>query len=306
MPGPGLLLAGASLASGALSSNAAGKAADSSRRAAVAANNLQKEQFDQTTQNYAPFLGAGRDAMAAYLFEMGLGPRPTFGGTAPKIETINIPGTPGTSTGGGLNTGTILNGIISGGGIGAPKAGQTGGTPGTQQYKVGDKTFTTLAEAETYANANKTGATQYGGYSQSPMAKYLMQEGVDSIEGSAAAGGGLYSGATLAALEGNRKQVIQADTADYFSKLFGLTNMGMAAAGNQAGAGAQYAGNVGSNMQNYAANSGNAAMAKAQGWNSTLGDMAGIAGYFSGQSNPMAAYASPTMASPRPQPNPFY
>jgi hypothetical protein len=59
------------------------------------------------------------------------------------------------------------------------------------------------------------------------------------------------------------------------------------------------------NLQMQAANaSGNARMQGAQAFNSTLGDMAGIYGYFGG-SNPMAAYASPTMAM-RPQPNPFY
>ncbi len=293
------VLGGASLLGGASSAKAAKGAAADQRAAADAATALQREQYETTTTNYAPFLGAGRDAMAAYLYEMGLGPKPTFGGTPAAIETTTTPGT----VGGGKPVAN-LNSFL-GGMAGIPQPKTAGGTPGMTQYRVNGQTFSTLAEAEAFAAKNKTGGTEYGGYSQSPMAKYLMEEGVDSIEGSAAAGGGLYSGATLEALEDNRKRVIQADTADYFSKLFGLSNMGMAAAGNQAGAGSQYAGNVG-NLQMQAANaSGNARMQGAQAFNSTLGDMAGIYGYFGGQNNPMAAYASPTMAM-RPQPNPYY
>jgi hypothetical protein len=252
--GTGLLLAGASLAGGAVQASAAKKNASAQGKAADQATQLQREIFDQTSANYKPFLGAGRDAMAAYLYEMGLGPKPTIGATAPEITTI--------------------------------------GTGRKATYGVGDKTFTTLAEAEKFANANKTGGTEYGGYTQSPMAKYLMGEGVDSIQGSAAAGGGLFSGATLEALEGNRRNVIGADTADYFSKLFGTANMGMAAAGNQAGAGSAYANNVGQLQMGAAQAKGQGYMGAANAIGSTIGDMAGIYGYFN---NPMAAYAAPTM-----------
>jgi hypothetical protein len=197
-----------------------------------------------------------------------------------------------------MNVGDFLNGMMGGSSSGDLSGGfnrATSGSAGskrTQKWRVNGQSFSTLAEAEAFAAKNKTGGTEYGGYSQSPMAKYLMEEGVDSIEGSAAAGGGLYSGATLEALEGNRKQVIQADTADYFSKLFGLSNMGMAAAGNQAGAGSQYAGNVGNLQMQSAQAAGQARMQGAQAFNSTLGDMAGLYGYMQG---PQAAYSAPTL-----------
>jgi hypothetical protein len=292
--GTGLLLAGASLLGGAVSSNAAKDAAEGNQAAANAATNLQRDQYNQTTANYAPYLGAGNQAMAAYLYEMGLGPKPTFGGSTPAIETY-YQTRPGTTSSGAINLsnpGSFMSALFGGG---MTKSGSTGSTS-TPMYRVNGQSFSTLAEAEAFAKANSTGGMEYQGYSQSPMARYLMEEGVDSIEGSAAGQGGLYSGATLEALEGNRKQIIQADTADYFQKLFGLTNMGMSAAGNQAGAGQAYAGNVG-NLQMAAANaSGQAKQQSAQAWNSTLGDMAGIYGYMQ---NPMAAYAAPTMGGAR-------
>lgn len=291
--GTGLLLAGASLAGGAMSSKAAKDAAKGQQAAADAATNLQRDQYNQTTANYAPYLNAGNDAMKAYLYEMGLGPKPTFGGSTPAIESYYE--TSPAKAGGGVNLSNPNSYMSALFGNGVTKAGSTG-VNRTQKFRVNGQSFSTLGEAEAYAKANATGGTEYQGYSTSPMAKYLMQEGVDSIEGSAAAQGGLYSGATLEALEGNRKQIIQADTADYFNKLFGLTGMGMSAAGNQASAGSQYAGNVG-NLQMQAANaSGQAKQQGAAAWNSTLGDMAGIYGYMQ---NPMAAYAAPTMTGAR-------
>lgn len=296
MPGPALALAGGSLVSGIAGASAAKKAAKAQQAAADNATALQRDQFNQTTQNYKPYLDAGNNGLAAYLYEMGLGPKPTFGGTAPTIETIA--GQPARAGGG-------ARGYMGGGGYPSSNyrpAGGGGGTPTT--YRVGEQTFSTLGEAEAYANANKTGGQEYGGYTQSPMAKYLMEEGVDSIQGSAAASGGLFSGASMEALENSRRTVIGADTSDYFSKLFGLTGMGMSAAGNQAAAGGAYANNVGSLQMQAAQAKGQGYMGVANAIGSTVGDMAGIYGYFGGQNNPMAAYASPTMT--RPQPNPYY
>ena len=290
MPGPAVALAGGSLVSGIAGASAAKKAAKAQQAAADQATQLQREQFDQTTKNYAPYLQAGNNGLAAYLYEMGLGPKPTFGGTAPTIETIN--GAVTTTSG------------IGGGRFGPSRGTAPTTTTAPDTYRVGGQTFSTLGEAETWANSNKSGATEYGGYTQSPMAKYLMEEGVDSIQGSAAASGGLFSGASMEALENNRRTVIGADTSDYFSKLFGLTGMGMSAAGNQAQAGGAYANNVGNLQMQAAQAKGQGYVGAANALSGTIGDMAGIYGYFNQQNNPMAAYASPTMTGPKP--NPYY
>lgn len=297
-----LLLGGASLAGGAMSSRAAKKAAQGNQAAADNATALQREQFETTTRNYAPWLDAGRVGNAAYLYELGLGPRPTIGGTRPAIESFYETSAPATGGRPAPNMNSVMGQML-----GLPQnATGTAGQTRTQRFRVNGQTFSTLEEAEKFADANRTGGREYQGYSQSPMARYLMEEGVDSIQGSAAAGGGLFSGATLEALEDNRRRVIQADTADYFNRLLGVSQMGMGAAGNQANAGQAFAGNVGNIQMQAAQNAGNARMQSAQAFNSTLGDMAGIYGYFGG-SNPMAAYAAPTMASsPRPMANPFF
>ncbi len=298
--GTGLAMLAGSAVSGIASASGAKKAAKAQTAAADQATRLQRDIYNQTSENYQPYLSAGNDAMAAYLYEMGLGPRPTFGGTAPTIETIR--GTPGTPANTSNSSGSVWNPDVMKSILGT--GGRTGGTADT--YRVGGQTFSTLAEAEEWASKNKTGGTEYQGYQQSPMAKYLMEEGVDSITGSNAAAGNLFSGASMQALENNRQQVIGADTADYFSKLFGMSNMGMSAAGNQASAGGAYANNVG-NLAMQAANAkGQGYMASANAMSGFINDAAGIAGYYGwGQNTPQSAYASPTMET-RPKPNPYY
>ena len=139
--GTGLaLLAGSALSAG-VSASAAKKSAAATGKAADAATELQRDIYDQTSENYAPYLAGGNDAMAAYLYEMGLGPRPMMGGTVPTIETI-----PGQ--------------MQQGGGFGSSDNGGSGGARGGTTYKVGGQTFSTLAEAETWAQKNKTGATE--------------------------------------------------------------------------------------------------------------------------------------------------
>lgn len=277
--GTGLALLAGSAVSAVAGAKGAKKAADVQSKAAKDSTALQKYVYDQTTANYKPYLEAGNNGLAAYLYEMGLGPKPTFAGAAvaPEVEAYEVP--------------------VS------QKRGPDGKvipTDPVTKYRVGGKNFSTLAEAEKWANDNKVpgAGTEYGGYTQSPMAKYLMQEGVDSITGSAAASGGLFSGASMEALENNRRTVIGADTADYFSKLFGLTNMGMSAAGNQASAGGAYANNVSQLNAQAAAAKGQGYMGSANAFGGFINDAAGIMGYYGQQSNPMAAYASPTMAGP--------
>lgn len=261
MPGPTAALIGGSLASSAIGANAQKKAGQAAAASADAATKLQGKIYDETTQRFAPYLDAGNNALAAVLYEMGIGPKPTFGATAPAIEEVK----------GGRNPNRVTG------------------------FKVGDQSFSTRSAAEEYANANKTGGTEYGGYTESPMAKYLMEKGTDSISGSAAASGGLFSGATLQALEDNRKRVISADTGDYFARLSGLTNMGLSAAGNQASAGANYASNAGQTMMAAGQARAQGALGAGQAFQTGISDMAGIYGYMQGGNNPMAAYTAPTL-----------
>lgn len=249
----GALLAG-SIGSAAIGASASKRAGDTAARGARGAQKLQERIYNEQSANYAPYRQSGNNAMAAILYEMGLGPKPTVGGTAPEI----------TQTQSGRKT----------------------------SYGVGGQSFSSMSAAEAYADANKTGGTEYAGYSESPMAKYMLEKGMEGIDGSASARGNLYSGATLSALENDRQRVIKADTGDYFNRLFNIKDTGLQAAGNQGQAGSNYASNAGNAMMQGANAQAGGIMGQGQAFQTGISDAAGIYGYFS---NPMQAYAKPAL-----------
>lgn len=312
MPGPAVAIAGASLGSAAMGASASKKAGEQAARSADAATALQREIYTDTTERFKPYVEAGGNALQAVLYEMGLGARPTFGGSTPGVEefTETLPaGQPG--------QGVALppSGMGFGGRDGAEKRAAAEAAAAAAQpssvtrFRVNGQNFDTRSAAEEYAAANKTGGIEYGGYTETPMARYLLEKGVDSIDASAASRGNLFSGATLQALEDNRREVITADTDKYFARLAGITDMGLGAAGNQASAGANFANSASQTMMQAGQARAQGTLGAASAWQTGISDIAGTAGYFGwgGNSNPMAAYTSPTMASsPRPMANPRF
>ena len=241
---------GGSLISGVMGSRASSKAADASSDAANRAAELQREIYGDTSKKFAPFLGAGNLALEAYMYEMGLGEAPTIGGSAPRIQTITTPGQTGTTSGGGIvsdfGPGALENALNQ------RNIGQTS-IPGTTTYRVGGKTFGDRASAQRYANNNKTGGTEYQGFTGTPGYAFRVDQGNDSVNALAGARGGLNSGRTMQDLMEFGQGIASSEYGTYMDRLTGLTNMGTSAAANSASAG-----------QNYAANAGNAYMAGGQ------------------------------------------
>ena len=64
------------LGAAAIQGGAAKSAARSQERGAEQQMALQREMYEGTTERFAPFLGAGQNALGAYQYEMGLGERP--------------------------------------------------------------------------------------------------------------------------------------------------------------------------------------------------------------------------------------
>lgn len=107
----------------------------------------------------------------------------------------------------------------------------------------------------------------YDGLSMSPGAKFRLNEGMGSLQGSAAGRGGLNSGATLAALERFRQGVAADDRDSQMAQLMQLVGVGQNAAGNMA------------NIQ------GSAANAITGQRNATTGAITGQRNYSTGQTN---------------------
>ena len=120
---------------------------------------------------------------------------------------------------------------------------------------------------------------EYQGISMSPAAQFALGQGVDAIQSSAAARGGLRSGNALQSLEQLRFGMAAQDRDNQLNRLYGLAGMGQSSAGMQAQAGNAYA----SGASNALANLGDAqaagSIAQGNAWNQGLGDLAGIVNY---------------------------
>lgn len=155
-----LLNVGGSLLSGALQSNAAGKAADAQVAAARDANQLQKYMYDTTRADYAPWRQAG-------------------------VEGLNK-----------------LQGLMR----------------------------------------DPSSVTQDPGY------QFGMQQGTQAMDRSAAAQGGLYSGAQMKAAQRFGNDYATTKFNDVYNRYAGMSGTGMQATGSMANAGQNYANQAGNNI----------------------------------------------------------
>lgn len=242
-------LIGGSVLSAGVGASSARSAARSQENAANRDLEFQRETRDLIFDRYEPFYEGGQNALAAYNYELGLGPRPTFGGTTLNVE--EIAGTPGR---------TII-------GQGRPGDREDTFQPGTAgSFRVGDRTFGTRAEADAYAQAGSTPGQAYQGFTASPGYQFRIDEGQRAIEASAAARGGLLSGRTLQDLDTRRTGQASEEYGNYMNRLAGLADGGMTAAGGQAGA----ATNAAAGASNALAGIGNAQSAGAIGVGNAL------------------------------------
>jgi len=275
MPGP--LVAGivGSVASGAIQSSAAKKAAGAQTKSANAQIEETRRQFDLVQSLLKPYVTAGTGALQGQLDLMGLG---GGGGTAPSIQTIaGTAGTPGVRNFG--NDRGFPGSITT-----------TGGTLGTpERYSVNGQTFDTMQEAQTYADANKTGGMSaadaqkaaISGVANGEQFQALAKQGEYGILANAAATGGLRGGDTQGALAQYRPQMLQSLIQQQLANLGGIAANGQNAAA-QTGTAAQNAGQqVNSSLGNVGQAQAGSALASGQAWSNagsnilqTLGGLA--------------------------------
>jgi hypothetical protein len=123
----------------------------------------------------------------------------------------------------------------------------------------------------------------YGGFQTTPGYDFRKQQGIDAIDASAAARGGLMSGRTLQDLTTFGDGLASQEYGNFMQRLAGMTDMGMGAAGMQATAGNNAAAGVG----NALANIGNAQAAGAIGQGNALaGMMNNVSGAFGYMNKP--------------------
>lgn len=245
--------------------SAAKKAAKSQEAAANRDIAFQTETRDLIRNDLGVYRSGGNLAQQALDFELGLGTRPMVGGQAPAIETYTIPGTPGATS---LSSSIIRK--------------QPMGSRATTGYRVNGQTFSTMEEAQAYANANRTGGTEYGGYTKTPGYDFRLQTGMDALQSSAAARGGLYSGAALRDSQKFGQDYGSNEYGNYLARLGARADTGMSAAQMSGSASQQAAAGV----SNALGNIGNAQAAGYVGaGNALTGGLQNLAGLWNYQRN---------------------
>lgn len=263
---------GASLAGGLISSSGARSAARAQTAAANRQIDLQERVYEENVDRFAPYEQGGRNALSALMFELGLGDRPTFGGTAQQIT--EIPGASMPSVSG--NPVDALGNFTDGASYSDWQSSSLPGRSAGPRYSVGGQVFDTREQAQAYADANPTGGMEYGGYEATQGHQLRTREGLNAIDASAAARGGLYSGATLQALERGGQEYAQLGYDNYLNRLTGLTSSGQNAAGQGAAAGANYAQGVSNALDNIGNAQAAGAIGQANAWNNAIGNGVGL------------------------------
>ena len=85
----------------------------------------------------------------------------------------------------------------------------------------------------------------FSSFTESPDYQFARDQGLQGVERSAAARGGLFSGAAGKALQGYGQGLASQQFSDYFNRISGLAGQGQNAAATSAGYGQNYAGNMG-------------------------------------------------------------
>lgn len=258
------------------------KGADAQADAARDAAGVQREIFEQTREDFGPYRDAGYNALAALQYELGLAGRPMMGGVLSPEQTNRL--AINTITG---PTQIEYQNTVRGVGRDPIESREPVVIPGRLSYSVNGQTFDTMDAAQSYVDAEKAkitaGATPYRGFTKTPGYDFRMREGMNAIQASAAARGGLNSGATMKALGRFGQDYAASEYGTYLNRLGAMAGVGQTATGTVANAG-----------QNYAAGAGNALMAagqaRASGYNAigqgvqnTLGGVGQIAGFGYGQ-----------------------
>jgi len=257
MPGPLVAGVAGAVGSAAIQSSAAKKAAGAQSKAADAQIAESRRQFDLIQGLLSPYVSAGATGLQAQLDLMGLG---GSAGSALAIEEFTVPGSGGA---GSPFAGSALGGLLGG-----------SGNSGTARFRVGDQEFATRAEAEAYANANRTGGISAEDAQRAAISKIesgpqfgqLVKQGEYGLLANQSATGGLRGGDTQAALAQFRPQMLQALIDKQLAQFGGLAANGQNAAAMTGTAAQNTGAQVNAALGDRGAAQAGAALAGGQAW----------------------------------------
>lgn len=257
---------GTGLVGSALSSKAAGDAADDASAAQTASAQAgideQRRQFDSVQALLAPYVGAGTGALQSQLDLMGIG-----GTQAVQAQdAYTIPGTPATgATAADLTTGQFF-GLLDGS-FDPSSLGQAGTAATPDQYIPAVAGVAGVSAADAQQNAINS-------LIAGPEFQSLVAQGEAGILGNASATGGLRGGNTQGALAQFRPQMLTALINQQLGRYSGVAASGQNAASQQAAAGQNTANSISALLEQQGASQAGAALAQGQAQSNLYGDFA--------------------------------
>lgn len=295
----GVIMGGAQLLGGLLGSDAASSAAETQAGASRYAADIQKQMFDKQIELQKPSLDAGNLARNRLLYYLGLSPTGTTNTGAGQKTLAQFQNelspqftTPG-NAGGWVQSGTDQQQWVNGSPYSVDQAGLNAAAQKAYDAQ-GAQTQTdaaALAAAQadpSYGSMSKNFTAQDFAKGVDPGYQFRMDEGMKGVNNSAAARGGLLSGAALKAMQKygqdyasgeyqNAYNRFNNDNTTQYNRLAGLAGSGQQAATTMG----QAAGNYGNNAANLITGGANALAAgqvgSANAWNNALSQ--GINGY---------------------------
>lgn len=236
--GASVVGAGASIVSGNKAAKAQTQAANTAAASANQADATNRYIYDTTRADYAPYRAVGTGALYKLADMYGV-PRPAgapaTGGTVSTMFT-------GTSTPG-------YGGMMDQYGVSRDQL---------LAYGIDPATFAGNVAVNDNAQPMTAG---FDGFEASPGYQFRLQEGLKAIERSAAARGGLRSGATMKSLNNYAQGSASAEYENFANRLAALAGIGQNATAGSAQAGQNYgasATSTAANLGNIALNAGNA------------------------------------------------
>ena len=255
-----LVPAGIALLQGRQSAKAAQGAADTSAAASDRASDVQREMFERNVELQAPFREGGLAAQNRLMTLLGLAP-------------------PDAPSGGG------------GGGFG----GIAGMVAGAAKNALGQPSSGLNVDRNSPDFGRYARDFGMSDFQADPGYAFRMSEGMKGLERSAAARGGLLSGATLKGIQRYGQDMASQEYTNAFNRyqtnraaqlnpLQSLAGVGQTSANTLGSAGTQFANTMGNIGMNQANVQGNAAMARASAYGNTLNQLSGLAGGYFGRS----------------------
>lgn len=254
------------IAGSLIQGNAASKAAKAQQQAAREQLALQREMFNYSKDIQAPFVNRGNTAGDILAYELWGGNAPTIGGSGYEVggrtyatraeaesalsNARSLFESGSRTPGGDYAAGRLWSDYHREGGTVEPPE------PGGYGTDINAGIAAAGFDPRT-ASIREIDPQTYGGFTKTPDYQFAFSEGQNAVDASAAARGGLKSGATLKALTEYGQNFAGQRRDNYINQLFGMQGVGQNSTNALQSAGQSFAAGGSNALANY----GNAASA---------------------------------------------